>query len=119
MTQIYKGATGKDLAATHGYHAELMSDGESAVLSLLNLGTKTWSMAIIDDASALTSNVACDAYAAQIVAAPQTLKTVTEDEDEAYYDRCLDLEDKFKAEIAGPQGVDVDDEEEDADNDYL
>ncbi|ACB96481.1 hypothetical protein [Beijerinckia indica] len=119
MTQIYKGATGKDLAAAHGYHAEIMSDGQSAVLSLLDLKTKTWRMAIIEDVPELTSNVACDTYVATLVAAPETIKTVTEDEDEAYYDRCLDLEDQFKAIIDGKQGIDVDDEEDDADNDYL
>ncbi len=116
MADTFKGATGPKQAEEAGFHAEVLSDGESAVLSVLNLKTQVWSMAIIE--TPLTSNGACLAYAMRVALNPATHKTVTEDENEEYFDRCLDLEDKLKG-IASFEGVDVDDEEEDQDNDFL
>ena len=118
MKPIYKGMTGKGFAAESGFHAEVISDGQSAVLSLFNVATQTWSMAIIDDASNLAGDAACEAYAIRAAKSPREQGTVTEDDNEEYFDRCLELEDQFK-EAANPKGVDVDDEEDDADNDYL
>lgn len=117
MAQIYKGATGKSVTAECGFHAEIVSDGARAVLSLLDLTTKTWSMAIIDPAKDLGSNAACESYAIRAVRQPEVLGTVTEDSNEEYYERCLALEDELKGVPVGE--VDVDDEEDDDDNSYL
>jgi hypothetical protein len=117
MADTFKGATGLKQAEEIGFHAEVLSDGESAVLSLLNLKTQVWSMAIIEN-GALVSNGACLAYAIRAAMKPGDQGAVTEDENEDYFDRCLALEEKLKGDL-GAQGVDVDDEEEDQDNDYL
>jgi len=119
MTEIFTGATGKEAAAESGAHAEVLSDGKSAVLSLLDLTTQIWRMAIIEDASALSSNTACMAYAIQAAATPGAQGAVSEDENEEYYDRCLDLEEKLKSANTPEGEVDVDDEEEDDDNSFL
>jgi hypothetical protein len=116
MADTFKGATGPKQADEAGFHAEVLSDGESGVLSILNLKTQVWSMAIIE--TPLTSNGACLAYAMRAALNPAAQGAVTEEENEDYFDRCLDLEEKLK-ETAGFQGVDVDDEEEDQDNDFL
>jgi hypothetical protein len=117
MADLFKGATGPKHAAEIGFHAEVLSDGESAVLSILNLKTQVWSMALIE--TALTSNGACLAYAMKAAAKPLEQGAVTEDENEDYFDRCLTLEEKLRGVIAEAQELDVDDEEEDQDNDYL
>jgi hypothetical protein len=118
MKQIYEGKTSSGMAAETGYHAEIISDGQRAVLSLFNVATQTWSMSIVDTADNLASNAACVAFAIRAASAPQEQGTVTEDGDEDYFERCLALEDGLKA-AAAQKGVDVDDEEDDADNDFL
>ncbi len=118
---VYTGSTGKKAAAEAGFHAEVLSDGESAVLSILDLTTQVWSMALIEDASRLCSNATCIVFAIRASISPKDQGAVTEDENEALFDRCLDLEEKLKAGMPKKEGeeVDVDDEEEDEDNDYL
>jgi hypothetical protein len=116
MADTFKGATGPKQAEEVGFHAEVLSDGEHAVLSLLNLKTQVWSMAIIEN-GALASNGACLAYAIRAAMKPDEQGAVTEDENEEYFDRCLVLEETLKGDPAAQ--VDVDDEEEDQDNDYL
>ncbi|WP_020174647.1 hypothetical protein [Methyloferula stellata] len=116
MADTFKGATGPKQAEEVGFHAEVLSDGERAVLSLLNLKTQVWSMAIIEN-GALASNGACLAYAIRAAMKPDEQGAVTEDENEEYFDRCLALEESLKGDPAAQ--VDVDDEEEDQDNDYL
>lgn len=118
MADLFKGATGPKSAAEIGFHAEVLSDGESAVLSILDLKTQVWSMALIENV-ALTSNGACLAYAMKAAAKPLEQGAVTEEENEDYFDRCLTLEERLKALSAEAQALDVDDEEEDQDNDYL
>lgn len=118
MKQIFKGGTSKGMAAEKGCHAEIISDGQSAVLSLFDLGAQTWSMSIVEKADHLASNAACEAFAISAAGAPQEQGAVTEDANEEYFERCLALEDELKA-AAGKKGVDVDDEEDDADNDFL
>jgi hypothetical protein len=117
MAQIYKGATAKSVAAECGFHAEIVSDGARAVLSILDLTAKTWSMAIIDPANDLGSNAACETYAIRAARQPEVQGAVTEESNEAYFERCLDLEDALKGVPVGE--VDVDDEEDDDDNSYL
>jgi hypothetical protein len=120
MADIFTGATGKEAAAESGYHAEILSDGKGAVLSLLNLTTQVWSMAILENASELASNTACMAFAIKAAATPDQYGAVTEDENEDYFDKCLDLEDKLKASIPrGEDDLDVDEEPDDEDNDFL
>jgi len=118
MADTFKGATGPKQAAEMGFHAEVLSDGENAVLSLLDLKTQVWSMAILEN-MALVSNGACLAYAIRAAMKPAEQGAKTEEEDEDYYDRCLAMEEKIKGTVEGGAGVDVDDEEEDQDNDYL
>ncbi|WOJ89047.1 hypothetical protein RZS28_14725 [Methylocapsa polymorpha] len=118
MRQIYEGKTSSGMAAETGCHAEIISDGKRAVLSLFNIATQTWSMSIVDTADKLASNAACVAFAIGAASAPQEQGTVTEDGDEEYFERCLALEEALKA-AAAEKGVDVDDEEDDADNDFL
>jgi len=118
MKQIYKGKTSNRTAAEMGFHAEIISDGANAVLSLFNLAAKTWSMSIIDKADHLAGDAACEAFAIRAAASPQEQGAVTEDDNEAYFERCLALEDELKA-AAEDKGVDVDDEEDDPDNDFL
>jgi hypothetical protein len=117
MAPIFKGQTGKDVAAECGCHAEVVSDGGRAVLSLLDLKTKVWSMAIIDPAKTLTSNEACDSFAALAARQPEAQGAVTEESDEIYFERCLDLEEVLKGVPAGE--LDVDEEPDDDDNSYL
>lgn len=117
MAPIFKGMTSKDIAAECGCHAEIVSDGARAVLSLLDLKTKVWRMAIIERAEGLESNPACETFAIRAARQPEVYGAVTEDADEAYFSRCLDLEDALKGTPAGE--VDVDDEEDDDDNAYL
>jgi hypothetical protein len=118
---VFSGSTGKKAAAEVGFHAEVLSDGKNAVLSILDLTTQVWRMAFIEDASGLSSNATCTVFAIRASISPKDQGAVTEDENEAIYDRCLDLEDRLKAELSPPgEGeVDVDEEEEDEDNDYL
>jgi hypothetical protein len=118
MKQIYEGKTTTGMAAETGCHAEVISDGQSAVLSLFDIAAKIWSMAIIDEAEHLASSAACQAFAIRASAAPREQGAVAEDDDEAYFERCLALEDELKT-TAAQKGVDVDDEEDDADNDFL
>jgi hypothetical protein len=118
MRQIYEGKTSSGKAAETGRHAEIISDGRRAVLSLFDIAAQTWSMSIVEAADNLASNAACEAFAIRAASAPQEQKTVTEDGDEEYFARCLALEDALKA-AAAEKGVDVDDEEDDADNDFL
>jgi hypothetical protein len=113
----FKGATSKDVAAECGCHAEIVSDGARAVLSLLDLKSKVWSMAIIEPAKDLGSDADCAAFATRAARQPEVHGAVTEDSNEAYFERCLDLEDVLKGTPAGE--VDVDDEEDDDDNSYL
>jgi hypothetical protein len=117
MAQTYKGMTSKDIAAECGCHAEIVSDGARAVLSLLDLKTKSWSMAIIDPAKDLTSDSACDSYAIRAARQPEVQGAVTEDSNEDYFNRCLDLEDELKGVPVGE--LDVDEEPDDDDNSYL
>ncbi len=116
MAEIFKGATGLKQAEELGSHAEVLSDGESAVLSILDLKTQVWSMAIIENGG-LASNGACLAYAIRAAMKPGEQGAVTEEANEEYFDRCLALEERLKDPQL--QAVDVDDEEEDQDNDYL
>ncbi len=120
---VYIGSTGKKAAAEVGFHAEVLSDGESAVLSILDLTTQVWSMALIENATSLSSNATCIVFAIRASISPKDQGAVTEDENEALYDRCLELEEKLRAQMPGAakveQEVDVDDEEEDEDNDFL
>jgi hypothetical protein len=74
-------------------------------------------MAIIEDARHLNGNAACEAFALKAAGSPREQGAVTEDENEAYFDRCLALEDDLKT--PRPEGIDVDDEEDDPDNDFL
>ena len=117
MAQTFKGVTDKDVAAECGYHAEIISDGARAVLSLLDVKTKTWSMAIIDPAKDLASDAECQTYAIRAARQPEVQGAVTEEANEQYFERCLDLEDVLKGVAVGE--VDVDDEEDDDDNSYL
>ncbi len=117
MADTFKGATGRKQAEETGFHAEVLSDGGNAVLSILDLKTQVWSMAIID--TPLTSNGACLAYAMRAALNPTAQGTVTEDENEELFGRCLDMEEKLKAKAGIVEQVDVDDEEEDEDNDFL
>ena len=117
MADIYKSATSKVVDADCGVHAEIVSDGARAVLSLFHLKSKVWSMAIIEPAEHLASDAACAAYVIQAAGQPKEQGAVTEEADEAYFERCLDLEDVLKGTAVGE--VDVDDEEDDDDNSYL
>ena len=117
MVEIYKSATSKAVDAECGVHAEIISDGTRAVLSLFHLKSKAWSMAIIEPAKELGSNSACEAFVIRAARQPEVQGAVTEEADEAYFERCLDLEDVLKGTAVGE--VDVDDEEDDDDNSYL
>ncbi len=117
MAPVFKGMTGKDVAAECGCHAEILSDGARAVLSLLDLKTKTWSMAIVDPAEHLASDAACESCAIRAAGQPEVQGAVTEAADEEYFERCLALEDELKGVPVGE--VDVDDKEDDDDNSYL
>lgn len=117
MTETYKGATDKEVAAECGCHAEIVSDGARAVLSLLDLKTKVWRMAIVDPAKDLASDAACATFASRAARQPEVFGAVSEDENEALFERCLYLEDILKGTPVGE--VDVDDEEDDDDNSYL
>jgi hypothetical protein len=117
MAGTFKGTTSKDVAAECGCHAEILSDGARAVLSLLDLKSKTWSMAIIDPAKDLTSDAACEAFAIRAARQPEVHGAVTEDSNEDYFNRCLDLEDILKGVPEGE--LDVDEEPDDDDNSYL
>jgi len=119
MADVFSGSTGKKAAAEVGFHAEVLSDGETAVLSLLDLTTQVWSMALIENASALSSNASCIVFAIRASTSPKDQGAVTEDENEELFDRCLEMEEKLKAKAGIVEQVDVDDEEEDEDNDFL
>ncbi len=119
MVEIYKSATSKAVDADCGVHAEIISDGARAVLSLFHLKSKVWSMAIIEPAAHLASDAACAAYVIHAAGQPKEQSAVTEEADEAYYERCLALEEALQAAAKRPVGVDVDDEEDDDDNSYL
>lgn len=117
MPPVFKGTTDKETAAECGWHAEIISDGARAVLSLLDLKSKVWSMAIVEPAKELDSNSACAAFAARAARQPEVHGAVTEDSNEAYFERCLDLEEVLKGTPEGE--VHYDDEEDDDDNSYL
>ncbi len=120
MAAIFKGQTSKAVDADCGVHAEIISDGARAVLSLFHLKSKVWSMAIIEPAAHLASDAACAAYVTHAVRQPKEQGAVTEESDEPYYERCLALEEALQAAAKKPVGeVDVDDEEDDDDNSYL
>ncbi len=116
---VFTGSTGKKAAAEVGFHAEVVSNGEKAVLSILDLTTQVWSMALIENASNLSSNATCVVFAIRASISPKDQGAITEDENEALFERCLELEEKLKRELAPDAEVDVDDEEEDEDNDFL
>jgi hypothetical protein len=117
MPPIFKGQTSKDVAAECGCHAEIVSDGARAVLSLLDLKSKVWSMAIIDPAKDLVSDSACEVFAIRAARQPEVHGAVTEDSNEAQFERCLDLEDELKG--VPVTELDIDEEPDDDDNSYL
>jgi hypothetical protein len=119
MAKIYKCATSKIVDADCGVHAEVISDGARAVLSLFHLKSKVWSMAIIEPATHLASNADCLAFAIQAAGNPKDQNAVTEAANEAQFERCLALEEALQAASRAPAEVDVDDEEDDTDNSYL
>jgi len=119
MKPIFRGATEKAFAAEAGTHAEIISDGERAVLSLFDLAAKTWGMVIIKDASKLDSNAACAAFVMEAAVTPKDQGAVTEAGNEKVYSACLALEEELSAAAKGEDELDVDEEPDDADNDFL